>query len=62
LYDLINIGYHLNKKHWNRVTLLSDVDDALLKELMYHYCELVYDKLTNKQSYYVDKNKRIFYG
>ncbi|PNV83188.1 MAG: MmcQ-like protein [Sulfurimonas sp.] len=49
LYESIKGGYHMNKKHWNTVTLGGDVDDALLKELIDHSYELVYDKLTKKQ-------------
>jgi len=49
LYGAVKAGYHMNKKHWNTVTLGSDVDDALLKELIDHSYELVYDKLTKKQ-------------
>lgn len=49
LYESIKGGYHMNKKHWNTVTLGDNVDDALLKELIEHSYELVYDKLTKKQ-------------
>ncbi len=49
LYGAVKAGYHMNKKHWNTVTLGADVDDALLKELIDHSYELVYDKLTKKQ-------------
>ena len=49
LYESIKGGYHMNKKHWNTVTLGGDVDDALVKELIDHSYELVYDKLTKKQ-------------
>ena len=49
LYGAVKAGYHMNKKHWNTVTLGGDVDDALLKELIDHSYELVYEKLTRKQ-------------
>ncbi len=49
LYNAVKAGYHMNKKHWNTVTLGSDVDDTLTKELIDHSYELVYDKLTKKQ-------------
>jgi predicted DNA-binding protein (MmcQ/YjbR family) len=49
LYESVKGGYHMNKKHWNTVTLGGDVDDALLKELIDHSYGLVYDKLTKKQ-------------
>ncbi len=49
LYEGIKAGYHMNKKHWNTVTIGGDVDDTLLKELISHSYELVYNKLTKKQ-------------
>ncbi|MCK9474171.1 MmcQ/YjbR family DNA-binding protein [Sulfurimonas sp.] len=36
LYESLKGGYHMNKKHWNTVTLGGDVDDMLLKELIDH--------------------------
>lgn len=49
LYASVKAGYHMNKKHWNTVTLGGDVDNTLLKELIDHSYELVFDKLTRKQ-------------
>ena len=50
LYEGIIAGYHMNKKHWNTVTVeASDVDDETVKELIDHSYELVYEKLTKKQ-------------
>ena len=49
LYESVETGYHMNKKHWNTVTIGGDVDDVLLKELIDHSYELVYEKLTKKQ-------------
>lgn len=49
LYDAIKSGYHMNKKHWNTITLGGDVDDALLKELIDHSYGLIYDKLTKRE-------------
>ncbi|MDT8338637.1 MAG: MmcQ/YjbR family DNA-binding protein [Sulfurimonas sp.] len=49
LYRAVKAGYHMNKKHWNTVTLGGDVDDALMRELIDHSYALVYDKLTKKQ-------------
>jgi predicted DNA-binding protein (MmcQ/YjbR family) len=53
LYESIKGGYHMNKKHWNTVTIGGDVDDTLLKELIDHSYELVYGKLTRKQREFV---------
>lgn len=50
LYEGIIAGYHMNKKHWNTVTVEeSDVDDETVKELIDHSYDLVYEKLTKKQ-------------
>ena len=49
LYQGIRAGYHMNKKHWNTVTLSdSDVDDETVKELIDHSFELVFAKLPKK--------------
>ena len=50
IYEGIIAGYHMNKKHWNTVTVEdADVDDETVKELIDHSYELVYEKLTKKQ-------------
>ena len=56
LYKGIIAGYHMNKKHWNTVTVEdSDVDDETVKELIDHSYDLVYDKLTKKQKASLDE-------
>ena len=50
IYDGVIAGYHMNKKHWNTVTVEdSDVDEETVKELIDHSYDLVYEKLTKKQ-------------
>ena len=50
LYEGVIPGYHMNKKHWNTVTVEdSDVDEETVKELIDHSYDLVYEKLTKKQ-------------
>ncbi|UPT78196.1 MmcQ/YjbR family DNA-binding protein [Sulfurovum sp. XGS-02] len=50
LHEGIISGYHMNKKHWNTVTVEgSDVDEETVKELIDHSYDLVYKKLTKKQ-------------
>ena len=50
LYEGIIPGYHMNKKHWNTVTVEdSDVDDETVRELIDHSDALVYKSLTKKQ-------------
>ena len=49
IYESVRAGYHMNKKHWNTVTLEdSDIDDESIKELIDHSYELVYKSLTKK--------------
>jgi predicted DNA-binding protein (MmcQ/YjbR family) len=48
-YEGINPGWHMNKKHWNTVTINSaDVSDDLVRELISHSYELVEHGLTKK--------------
>ncbi|MBU1667806.1 MmcQ/YjbR family DNA-binding protein [bacterium] len=51
LYEGIIAGYHMNKKHWNTVTVdeSSDVDEETVKELIDHSYELVYKSLSKKK-------------
>jgi predicted DNA-binding protein (MmcQ/YjbR family) len=49
IYSSITAGYHMNKKHWNTVTIDGDVDETLLKELIDHSYELIYNKLPKRQ-------------
>jgi len=50
LYEGVIAGYHMNKKHWNTVTVEeSDVDEETVRELVDHSYELVYKSLTKKQ-------------
>lgn len=50
LYEGVISGYHMNKKHWNTVTVEgSDVDEETIKELIDHSYDLVFSALTKKQ-------------
>ena len=50
LYEGIIAGYHMNKKHWNTVSLEdSDVDEETSKELMKHSYDVIFSKLTKKK-------------
>ncbi len=44
--DYIFPGYHMNKKHWNTVSV--ELEDKLLVELINHSYELVYKSLPRK--------------
>ncbi len=47
-FESIQPGYHMNKKHWNTVTISSEISDQLLKELIDHSYELVFNSLPKK--------------
>lgn len=48
-YTAITAGYHLNKRHWNTVTLDGSVPDDELLELIDHSYDLVVTRLTKAQ-------------
>jgi predicted DNA-binding protein (MmcQ/YjbR family) len=48
-YGAITPGYHLNKRHWNTVTLDGSVPEEELQELIDHSYELVVARLTKAQ-------------
>ncbi|MEM1136476.1 MAG: MmcQ/YjbR family DNA-binding protein [Bacteroidota bacterium] len=35
-YDSVSPGYHMNKKHWNTITVNGDMDDATLCHWINH--------------------------
>jgi len=47
-YDAIQPGYHMSKIHWNTVAVNQSVSDVLMKELIDHSYELIFDSLTIK--------------
>jgi len=47
-YESINPGFHMNKKHWNTITLNNDVSDVFAFELIDHSYDLVVKGLTKK--------------
>jgi predicted DNA-binding protein (MmcQ/YjbR family) len=47
-YDEINPGFHMNKVHWNTITLNGNLPTAFVKELIDHSYELVFKSLTKK--------------
>lgn len=47
-YEGISSGYHMNKRHWNTVTLNQDVSDTIVFELIDHSYDLIVNSLTKK--------------
>ena len=44
-FEGIKGGYHMNKKHWNTVTLEADVSNEMILKLIDHSYDLVVSKL-----------------
>ncbi|MDW7690913.1 MmcQ/YjbR family DNA-binding protein [Flammeovirgaceae bacterium SG7u.111] len=40
-YDAVKPGYHMNKKHWNTITINGDMNDKELREWVFHSYNLV---------------------
>ncbi len=47
-YDAITPGYHMNKQHWNTIDVRRSLPEKLLRELIDHSYELVWDSLPRK--------------
>jgi predicted DNA-binding protein (MmcQ/YjbR family) len=47
-YEAVTPGYHLNKTHWNTVTLDGDVPDSELKKMITHSFEQVVEGLAKQ--------------
>lgn len=49
-YEAIRPGYHMNKRHWNTITIGGDVPDRLVRDMVEDSYDLVVDALPKKQS------------
>ena len=47
-YPAVAPGYHLNKRHWNTVTVDGTIDDAMLHDLVEDSYDLVVDGLPRR--------------
>ncbi|MES2545484.1 MAG: MmcQ/YjbR family DNA-binding protein [Bacteroidota bacterium] len=47
-YDDIKPGYHMSKIHWNSINVNQSVSDEMIKELIDHSYELIFNSLTKK--------------
>ncbi|WP_428665919.1 MmcQ/YjbR family DNA-binding protein [Runella sp.] len=47
-YDCVLPGYHMNKKHWNTITVDGSVKDIILREWIDHSYNLVVQSLPRK--------------
>jgi predicted DNA-binding protein (MmcQ/YjbR family) len=48
-YAAIAPGYHLNKRHWNTITLDGSLEDRLVRDMVEDSWDLVVDKLPLKR-------------
>jgi predicted DNA-binding protein (MmcQ/YjbR family) len=49
-YDAIRPGYHLNKRHWNTITLDDSLPDQLVRDLIEDSYDLVVHALPKRKS------------
>ncbi len=49
MYDDIQPGFHMNKKHWNTVSLQGSLKASFIKELIDHSYDLVLAKVPGKK-------------
>jgi len=47
-YEAVQPGYHMNKKHWNTITLNSDLSNDFIKEQIVNSYNLVVKSLPKK--------------
>jgi predicted DNA-binding protein (MmcQ/YjbR family) len=47
-YPSVQPGYHMNKKHWNSVSIDGSVDDKLICQWIDHSYKLIVKSLSNK--------------
>ncbi len=45
----IQPGYHMNKMHWNTVSVVDTLSDDFIKELINHSYDLVFQSLSKKE-------------
>ena len=48
-YSGIKPGYHMNKQHWNTIELDGSINLELIKDLIDHSYELVFNNLSRKE-------------
>lgn len=56
-YESVIPGYHLNKKHWNTVTVNGDIEDEYIREMIEDSYILVKQKLKKKERLELEKEE-----
>ncbi|NME69541.1 MmcQ/YjbR family DNA-binding protein [Flammeovirga aprica] len=54
-YNAVKAGYHMNKKHWNTITVFGDLPEAEMYKSIDHSYELVFNKLPKKLREEIEK-------
>ena len=47
-FEAVNPGFHMNKKHWNTVTIDGSISKETIQELIQHSCNQVVKGMTKK--------------
>jgi predicted DNA-binding protein (MmcQ/YjbR family) len=50
-FQAVRPGYHMNKKHWNTVSVNMDLNDKELQEQVIHSYELILNSLPKKKQH-----------
>ena len=56
-YNAVTPGYHMNKKHWNTVSMDNTIPDDLIKEMIDDSYELVFSKLSKNNKEIIMQSK-----
>jgi predicted DNA-binding protein (MmcQ/YjbR family) len=48
-FEAVNPGFHMNKKHWNTVTIDGSISKETIQELIQHSCNQVVKGMTKKE-------------
>ena len=56
-YNAVTPGYHMNKRHWNTVSMDNTIPDDIIKEMVDDSYELVFSKLSKKNKELIMQSK-----
>jgi len=48
MYEEIEPGFHMNKRHWNTINCAGDLKASMIRELIDHSYDLILSKLPGK--------------
>ena len=56
-YNAVTPGYHMNKKHWNTVSMDNTIPDDIIKEMIDDSYKLVFSKLSKNNKEIIMQSK-----